>query len=153
MIQIPDLSSALSTSPTGLSFLPSSQMTSNPYAKVSARCPAVNYYYSSGSHVPGMRQIGHDQVDETQSNSSRLEVAGTNLQICDHGRRANLLNMPVLRAQNLPRLKTLGKFYATVTDSARTWQTRSVQSVGNRAEWNENLDTLWVIPYFDSVYD
>jgi hypothetical protein len=60
-------------------------------------------------------------------------------------------SMPVLRAQNLPRLKTLGRkrsFYVTVTDGARTWQTRSVQSVGNRVEWDENLDTLWVMSYF-----
>jgi hypothetical protein len=99
-----------------------------------------------------MRQIGHDQVAKTQSGSDRLEVTGTNLQICDHARRSNLLNpfpMSVLRAQSLPRLKTLGRnasFYVTVTDGARIWQTRSVQSVGNRVEWNESVDT-WVLSY------
>jgi hypothetical protein len=99
-----------------------------------------------------MRQIGHDQVAKTQSGSDRLEVTGTNLHICGHARRSSLLNplpMSVLRAQNLPRLKILGRnasFYATVTDGARTWQTRSVQSVGNRVEWNESVDT-WVLSY------
>ena len=116
--------------------------------------PTVNYYNSSGSHVSRMRQIGHGQVAETQSSSLPLEVTGTNLQIRDHAWRSNLLNpppMPVLRAQNLPSLKKLGRnrsFYATVTSGARTWQTRSVQSVGDRVEWNENVDTLWVLPYF-----
>lgn len=137
-----------------LSFFPPTnptQMTSNPYTKVSsARHPAVNNYHSSGSHVSGMRQIGHDQGAETQLSSTRLEVTGTNLQIRNHDRRSNLLYMPVLRAQNLPHLRTLCRntsFYANVTDGARTWQTRPVQSVGNRAEWNENLDTLWVMSY------
>jgi hypothetical protein len=115
--------------------------------------PSVNYYYSSGSHVRKMRQIGHDQIAETQSISLRVEVTGTNLQIWDHARESNLLNhlpMPVLGVQNLPRLKTLGRnrrFYATVTDGARTWRTRFVRSVGNRVEWNESVDT-WVLSYF-----
>jgi hypothetical protein len=56
--------------------------------------------------------------------------------------------MPVLRAHNIPRLKTvLGlrtKFYATVTYGATTRQTRSLQREGNNhVAWNENIDVLW----------
>ena len=62
--------------------------------------------------------------------------------------------MPVLRAHNLPRLKTLlGKerrFFATVTDEERTWQTRSVRSVAQCVEWNENVDAWYEISYFGS---
>jgi hypothetical protein len=58
--------------------------------------------------------------------------------------------MPVLGVQNLPRFKTFGRnrhFYATVTDGARTWRTRFMQSVGNHVEWNESLYT-WALSYF-----
>jgi hypothetical protein len=115
--------------------------------------PSVNYHYSSGSHVRRMCQIGHDQIAETQSISLRVEVTGTNLQILYHARESNWLNhlpVPVLGVQNLPRLKTFGRntrFYATVTNGARTWRTRFMQSVGNRVEWNESVDT-WVLSYF-----
>jgi hypothetical protein len=114
---------------------------------------AVNYHYSSGSHVRRMHQISHNQVAETQSTSLRVEVTSTNLQIRYHSRGSNLLNplpMPVLGVQNLPSLKTFGKncrFYVTVTSGARAWRTRLMQSVGNRVEWNESVDT-WVLSYF-----
>jgi hypothetical protein len=97
----------------------------------------VNFYHSS-SH------INPTQVSETQPSSSPLQLTGTYVY-----RHAPLstkhLALPVLRAQNLPRLKTLlgwkkPRFYATVIYGGRTWQTRSVRGVAQRVEWNENID-------------
>jgi hypothetical protein len=52
----------------------------------------------------------------------------------------------VLRAHNLPRLKTLfGKkrrFYVTVTDGMITKKTTAVRSVEQAVEWDEKLNAL-----------
>ncbi|KAH9956321.1 hypothetical protein BGW80DRAFT_267342 [Lactifluus volemus] len=61
-----------------------------------------------------------------------------------------LLKVTVLRAQDLPRLKTfLGKkrrFHVTVTYGERTWESRSVRSVAQRVEWNDIVDAFAVQP-------
>ena len=61
------------------------------------------------------------------------------------------LSLSVLRAHNLPHLKTfLGKqrlFYATVTYGERTWRTQSARSVAQRVEWNESLEMSGAISY------
>jgi hypothetical protein len=57
-----------------------------------------------------------------------------------------LFPLSVLRAHNLPHLKSLpGKerrFYVTVTSGEKKWQTRSMQSVDQHVEWNEKVDAL-----------
>jgi hypothetical protein len=56
------------------------------------------------------------------------------------------LSPPVLRAYNLPRVKTFfgkgAQFYATVTYGERTWRTRSARRVAQIVEWNESFEML-----------
>jgi hypothetical protein len=60
-----------------------------------------------------------------------------------------LFLLSVLRAKNLPRLKTFlrkkRKFYATIIYRETTTRTRSVRSMGQCVEWNERMDALWEI--------
>ncbi|KAF8815814.1 WD40 repeat-like protein [Phlegmacium glaucopus] len=60
------------------------------------------------------------------------------------------LEVTVLRAHKLPRLKTLwGKkrrFYVTVTDGTITKKTASIGIVEQAVEWNERLDAFAVLP-------
>ncbi|KAF8967045.1 hypothetical protein BDZ97DRAFT_1916998 [Flammula alnicola] len=72
-------------------------------------------------------QIGEAQGSSLQPGNSRLEVT-------------------VLRAHRLPRLKTLfGKkrrFYVTVTDGTIAKKTEAIRSVEQAMQWNEKLDAL-----------
>ncbi|PPQ94613.1 hypothetical protein CVT25_011427 [Psilocybe cyanescens] len=58
------------------------------------------------------------------------------------------VNVTVLRANDLPLLKNKwGKerrFYATITDGARTKKSKSVHSRGQSVAWNEKLDGFFV---------
>jgi hypothetical protein len=109
--------------------------------------PAVNHYYSSGSQISNIRHNSRAQVTEMQPGSYPLRVTGT-YYLCGAmlSQVLNVFLLPVVRADNLPRLKTLlwrkGKFYVTVTYGAITRRTRSVQRMENHVEWNEILDAL-----------
>jgi hypothetical protein len=107
--------------------------------------PSVNRYHRPDPQHSAIGLISSAQASETQPTLLPLQVTGTYpddpaLIVLE------LLPPPVLRAHNLPRLKTfLGRkrrFYATVTDEERTWKTRPVRSVAQRVEWNEAVNTL-----------
>ena len=76
---------------------------------------------------------------------SRSEVTGKrlnfNLMI-----EAQIYFLQVLRARNLPRLKTqFGRkreFYVTVTDGTTAKNTTAIRSVKEAVEWNEKLGVL-----------
>ena len=53
-----------------------------------------------------------------------------------------MLNLSVIRAENLPRRKALNRFYVTVTDGKTTKQTDTVWSSKSVAVWNSILDGL-----------
>ncbi|KAH9953284.1 hypothetical protein BGW80DRAFT_1451619, partial [Lactifluus volemus] len=76
--------------------------------------------------------------------------SGISAQVSETHQALLQLHVTVLKAHNLPRIKTpLGRkrqFYVTVADGQRTWQTRSVRSVGQRVEWNENIEAFTVRP-------
>ena len=54
--------------------------------------------------------------------------------------------LSVLRAQKLPRLKTLSgkkrQFYVTVTDGTIVKKTTAIRSVEQAVKWDEKLDGL-----------
>ena len=92
-----------------------------------------------------LAQSNRNQVSTTQRSLLQLEVTGTYLS--DPALMSTKFPLPsVLRAHNLPLLKNfVGKqrqFYVAVTYAARTWRTRSMRSVGQGVEWNENIDAL-----------
>jgi hypothetical protein len=109
--------------------------------------PAINHYYSSGSQISNMRHSSRAQVTEMQPGSYPLRVTGT-YYLCEVmlSQVPNVFPLPVVRADNLPSLKTLlwrkGKFYVTVSYGATTMRTRSVQRMENHVEWDEILDAL-----------
>jgi hypothetical protein len=115
--------------------------------------PSVNRYHRPDPQHSAIGLISSAQASETQPTLLPLQITGTYpddpaLIILE------LLPPPVLRAHNLPRLKTLlGKkrqFYVTVTYGESAKRTRSVRSVAQRVEWNEAVDALCEISYSNS---
>ncbi|KAH9960961.1 hypothetical protein BGW80DRAFT_922078 [Lactifluus volemus] len=90
--------------------------------------------------------------DPKFTRSSRFPCSRPQASEMEHAREHGLipLQVTVLRAHNLPRLKTLlGKkrqYHVTVTYEERTWESRPVRSVAQRVEWNEVVDTFTVRP-------
>ena len=77
---------------------------------------------------------------------SRVEVTGKRLNPNLMMMETQIYFLQVLRARNLPRLKTnFGRkreFYVTVTDGTTAKNTTAIRSVEQAVEWNEKLGVL-----------
>jgi hypothetical protein len=107
--------------------------------------PLIPYYYSPGSQNSVIRSISCPQAEDIQSSLLPLQVTGAYLYF-PPSKVLNYCLPSVLRAHNIPRLKTIlgesSRFYATVTYGENTWQSQPVRKVSQRVEWNESVDTL-----------
>jgi hypothetical protein len=111
----------------------------------SSDVPAFNHLYSPSPLTSRITHLSHTRVTNMQSSSFPLQLTSMCLDI-SLSQLLNLSSLPVLRAHNLPHIKTISRkesrFYVTVISGARTWHTRAVQSMGNHVEWNEEVDAL-----------
>jgi hypothetical protein len=85
------------------------------------------------------------EAQEMSVPHSRIEVTGKYLN-SNLVMEAQIYFLQVLRARNLPRLKTKfrrkRKFYVTVTDGTTAKNTTTTRSVKEAVEWNEKLGAL-----------
>jgi hypothetical protein len=114
----------------------------------------IDHYYSPRRQNSEIQSISRQQTSKIQPSLLPLQVTGTYLYASTLTSTLIFCPLLVLRAHNIPRLKTLlgekKRFYATVTYGERKWQSRPVRGVANRVEWNENIDTLWEMSNFYS---
>jgi hypothetical protein len=107
--------------------------------------PALNHLYSSSPLTSRITDLSRTPVTDMQTSSFPLQLTSMCLDI-SLSQLLNLSSLPVLRAQNLPHIKTISRkesrFYVTVIAGARTWHTRAVRSIRNHVEWNEEVDAL-----------
>jgi hypothetical protein len=92
------------------------------------------------------------QAQVTESQGGHVEVTGAYLNPAGARIDKDLISPSVLRALNVPHIKTIfgGKreyfvtiaYQATTKKEKKTKKTKSVQSEGQTAVWNQTLDPL-----------
>ncbi|KAF8260410.1 hypothetical protein EI94DRAFT_905073 [Lactarius quietus] len=101
---------------------------------------------NSKTLLSSMADVGHLQVSSNPPGLSPTQNLGTGTQIAEsQGSPSQLrVQVTVLRAQNIPRIKNLFglKLFVTVASQEIKRKTTSVEAKGPTVQWNENLDAL-----------